>query len=255
MRDADTETEADADDADADDAGADEGGTDVETGADTDDADPGVDDAGDAGPGLAYAADRDRGILTPSDREFLLGRKTDYTEHSKKQKRNRIRRRLRNAILDFTILFEHLEERDRETVFNPDDDDRDAYTRGITDMLAFLHLGTMGYHTPFKHMLSKGVNKAEQELADSDYRMVTVDFNVDPVGRIDVDAVVDKLDSGAFDDLTDEELRAFVRLLGESDEFDATDVRSGMKRQMSAFAERIDAAAERRERRAEELND
>ena len=240
-------------DADADDAGRD----------DTADGDTGVDDAvdaddgaaGDAGPRLAYAADRDRGILTPSDREFLLGRKTDYTEHSKKQKRNRIRRRLRNAILDFTILFEHLEERDRETVFNPDDDDRDAYTRGITDMLAFLHLGTMGYHTPFKHMLSKGVNKAEQELADSDYRMVSVDFNVDPVGRIDVDAVVDKLDSGAFDDLTDEELRAFVRLLGESDEFDATDVRSGMKRQMSAFAERVDAAAERRERRAEDLND
>ncbi|WP_245902839.1 hypothetical protein [Salinigranum rubrum] len=204
---------------------------------------------------LAFSADRDRGILTPSDREFLLGRKTDYTEHSKKQKRNRIRRRLRNAILDFTILFEHLEARDRETVFNPDDENREAYTRGITDMLAFLHLGTMGYHTPFKHMLATGVNRAEQELADSEYRMVTVDFNVDPVGRIDVDAVVDKLDSGAFDDLTDEELRAFVRLLGESDDFDATAVRSEMKAQMTAFLERVDAAAERRERRVEELND
>jgi succinate dehydrogenase flavin-adding protein (antitoxin of CptAB toxin-antitoxin module) len=216
-----------------------------------------MEDADDANSdtALAHSAERGRGILTSSDREFLLGRKTDYTDHSKKQKRNRIRRRLRNAILDFTILFDHLEDRDRETVFNPDDDDRDAYTRGLTDMLAFLHLGTIGYHTPFKDMLSKGVNRAEQELADSDYRMVTVDFNVDPVGRIDVDAVVDKLTADEFDDLTDEELRAFVRLLGESDDFDATEVRSGMKAQMSEFARRVDAAAERRDRRAEELSD
>ncbi|ELZ96172.1 hypothetical protein [Haloferax sulfurifontis] len=204
---------------------------------------------------LAYAADRGRGILTPSDREFLLGRKTDYTDHSKKQKRNRIRRRLRNAILDFTILFESLEDRDRETVFNPDAADREAYTRGITDMLAFLHLGTMGYYTPFKDMLAEGVNKAEQELAGSDYRMVTVDFNVEPVGQIDVDAVIDKLERGAFDQLTDEELQAFVRLLAESDDFSATDLRADMKAQMSAFLERIDAANERRDRRVDELND
>jgi len=61
-----------------------------------------------------------------------------------------------NAMLDFSILFEYMEERDRETVFDPDAEDRDAYTQGITDMLAFLHLGTIGYHTPFKDMLFGG---------------------------------------------------------------------------------------------------
>ncbi|WP_137286550.1 hypothetical protein [Halorussus salinisoli] len=204
---------------------------------------------------LTYSADRGRGILTPSDREFLLERKTDYTEHSKKQKRNRIRRRIRNAILDFSILFEHLEDRDRETVFNPDDDARDAYTQGITDMLAFLHLGTMGYYTPFKDMLAEGVNKAEQELAGSDYRMVTVDFNVDPVGQIDVDEVIDKLEFGDFEEVTDEELRAFVRLLSESDDFSATSLRTEMKEQMTEFIEQVNAAAEQRDQRIEELND
>ncbi|WP_435365685.1 hypothetical protein [Haloarchaeobius sp. DYHT-AS-18] len=204
---------------------------------------------------LTYSADRGRGILTPSDREFLLGRKTDYTDHSKKQKRNRIRRRLRNAILDFTILFECLEERDRETVFNPDAEDREAYTRGITDMLAFLHLGTMGYYTPFKDMLAEGVNKAEQELAGSDYRMVTVDFNVEPVGQIDVDAVIDKLEDGDYEQVSDEELQAFVRLLAESEDFSPSDLRSDMKAQMSEFLARLDEADEQRNRRAEELND
>lgn len=204
---------------------------------------------------LAYSSERDRGILTPSDREFLLGRKTDYTEHSKKQKRNRIRHRLRNAILDFTILFEALEDRDRETVFNPDDDARDAYTQGITDMLAFLHLGTMGYYTPFKDMLGQGVNKAEQELAGSDYRMVTVDFNVDPVGQIDVDEVIDKLAFGDFEEITDEELRVFVRLLAEADDFSATAIRSEMKEQMTEFIEKVNAAVEHRDKRVQELSD
>ncbi|MCT9098008.1 hypothetical protein [Haloarchaeobius sp. HME9146] len=204
---------------------------------------------------LTYSADRGRGILTPSDREFLLGRKTDYTDHSKKQKRNRIRRRLRNAILDFTILFECLEERDRETVFNPDAEDREAYTQGITDMLAFLHLGTMGYYTPFKDMLAEGVNKAEQELAGSDYRMVTVDFNVEPVGQIDVDAVIDKLEDGDYEQVSDEELQAFVRLLAESEDFSPADLRSDMKAQMSEFLAKLDEADEQRNRRAEELND
>lgn len=201
-----------------------------------------------------YSTERSRGLLTPSDREFLLGRKTDYTEHSKKQKRNRIRRRVRNAILDFSILFEHLEERDRETVFNPDDEAREAYTQGIIDMLGFLHLGTMGYYTPFKDMLAQGVNKAEQELAGSDYRMVTVDFSVDPVGQIDVDEVIDKLEYGSFEEITDEELRAFVRLMAESDDFSATSMRSDMKEQMSEFIDRVDTAAERRDARVEELS-
>ncbi|WP_336362129.1 hypothetical protein [Halalkalicoccus salilacus] len=204
---------------------------------------------------LAFDPDRDRGVLTPSDREFLLGRKTDYTDHSKKQKRNRIRRRVRNAILDFTILFDHLDDRDRETVFDPDDAERDAYTRGITDMLAFLHLGTMGYSTPFKDMLARGVSKGEQELAGSDYRMVNVEFNVDPVGRIDVDEVVEKLDTGRFDEITNEELRAFVRLLAESEDFSPAPIRQEMKGQMDLFAERAAEAAARRDQRVEELTD
>lgn len=211
------------------------------------------DDASDGEP--AFDPDRDRGVLTPSDREFLLGRKTDYTEHSKKQKRNRIRRRVRNAILDFTILFEHLDERDRETVFDPEDDEHEAYTRGITDILAFLHLGTMGYPTPFKHMLARGVSKGEQELAGSDYRMVNVSFNVDPVGRIDVDEVVEKLDQRQFDEITDEELRAFVRLLAESEEFSAAPIREEIKDRMDRFAEQATDAATRRDQYIEELPD
>ncbi|WP_266082108.1 hypothetical protein [Haladaptatus caseinilyticus] len=209
-------------------------------------------DEADAPDRLALSADRGRGILTPSDREFLLGRKTDYTEHSKKQKRNRIRQRLRNAILDFTILFEHLEDRDRKNVFNPESENRDDYTNGIIDMLGFLHLATMGYHVPFKDMLGKGVSRSEQSLAGSDYRMVTVDFNVDPVGQIDIDEVTEQLENGSFDEITDEDLRAFVRLLTESGGFSATSMRSEMKDQMAEFVRNVNRATDRRNQRFEE---
>ena len=201
----------------------------------------------------AADADRPRGILTPSDRDFLLGRKTDYTDHSKKQKRNRIRRRVRNAVLDFSILFEYMEERDRKTVFDPDDDERDAYTQGITDMLAFLHLGTIGYHTPFKDMLSEGVGQAEQRLAGSNYRMVNVEFNVEPVGQIDVDEVIDKLENEEFAQLTDEELRAFVRLLTMSNGFSPEASREQIEDRLDEYTERVSESAAVRERKLEEL--
>jgi hypothetical protein len=113
----------------------------------------------------------------------------------------------------------------------------------------------MGYYVPFKHMLGQGVNRAEQKLAGSDYRMVTVDFNVDPVGQVDVDEVIDKLDNGDFGQVTDDELRAFVRLLTESEEFSPTDVRSEMKAQMMTFLERVEDAEARRNERTDELGD
>ncbi|MFA9517723.1 hypothetical protein ACERIT_10985 [Halopenitus sp. H-Gu1] len=199
----------------------------------------------------AADSDRPRGILTPSDREFLLGRKTDYTDHSKKQKRNRIRRRVRNAVIDFSILFEYLESRDRETIFDPDDD-REAYSQGIVDMLGFLHLGLMGYHTPFNELLSEGVGKAEQRLAGSDYRMVNVEFNVDPVGQIDVDEVVAKIENDEFAQLTDEELRAFVRLLSMSDAFSPTETRESITEHVDEFVRRVNESEQARERAVEE---
>jgi len=194
-------------------------------------------------------------MLTPTDRDFLLGRKTDYTEHSKKQKRNRIRRRVQNAILDFSLLFGSLEDRDRNTVFDPDDDEREAFTEGITDMLAFLHLGTMGYSTPFEDMLSEGVGRAEQHLAGSSYRMVDVEFNVDSVGCIDTGEVIEKIENEEFAQITDEELRAFVRLLSMTDEFSPAEAQERIEDSVDEYVIAVDESTAAREEAVEELTD
>ncbi|MGM0605124.1 MAG: hypothetical protein ACQETB_05570, partial [Halobacteriota archaeon] len=162
------------------------------------------------GEGGAIDPDRPRGILTPSDRDFLLGRKTDYTDHSRRQKRNRIRQRVHNAIVDFTLLFEHLQERDRRTLFDRSKAESQAYTRGVTDTLAFLYLGADGYHTPFGDLLSAGVRKAETKRSGTDYRTVEVEFSVEPVGEIDLREVVSKVRAGDVEEVTDGELRALV---------------------------------------------
>lgn len=65
--------------------------------------------------------DRDRGILTPSDRKFLIGDRDDYEESSIRQKWYRIVNRVRNSIQDFTLLFETLPPNRLGQIFYPGD--------------------------------------------------------------------------------------------------------------------------------------
>jgi hypothetical protein len=83
--------------------------------------------------------------------------------------------------------------------------------------------------------------------------MVNVEFNVEPVGQIDVDEVVEKLEDEAFAELTDEELRAFVRLLTMSDSFSPEEAGEEIKTRVDEFAERLTESAQSHERSIEEL--
>ncbi|GAB3039937.1 hypothetical protein [Natronobiforma cellulositropha] len=200
---------------------------------------------------LAADPDRARGILTPSDREFLLGRKTDYTDHSRKQKRNRIRRRVRNAILDWSIVATHLETRDRQTVFDLEADERESYTNGMADALAFFYLGADDSQIPFTELLTRGVSRAEQNLAGSAHRVVTVDFGVERVSEVDGDAVIDTLEDGRLEELTEEELRGFARLLADAPGVSLERLREDLAGQLLEFSETEASDADALEHRPE----
>ena len=85
-------------------------------------------------------------MLTYADRAYLLGETTPETAAGERKKRQRIRRRIRNAIIDFSLLV-HLPWRDLELVFEAlvDDDgtlaDRALY-EGIVDMIEIAMRGT-----------------------------------------------------------------------------------------------------------------
>lgn len=105
---------------------------------------------------------RKNAMLTTEDRRWLTGQKEYLGEHAKQQRYQRrrdIRERVYNSVLDFTILFEDLDDRERERIFgrvaaggtrwDPPDGE---FESGVRDALAFLlrsvgvvdHAGTAG---------------------------------------------------------------------------------------------------------------
>ena len=96
--------------------------------------------------------DRPQGMLTYADRAYLLGETTPETLAAERKKRQRIRQRIRNAIIDFSLLI-HLPWDDLALVFSALVDggdngttseviaDRDLY-EGLVDMIEVAMRGT-----------------------------------------------------------------------------------------------------------------
>ena len=139
--------------------------------------------------------DRDRGVLTPADREFLTGER-ELSDQSAYNARVRIRNRVRNALLDFEILFNELSERDRERIFGPMQKDLPRYElpdgtpiksrNGISppiswamvDAVAFLYEATIESYMSFKNLIEAGVWQAHPKH-HSDRRLVDVTVNIE----------------------------------------------------------------------------
>lgn len=84
---------------------------------------------------------RGRGVLTPTDREYLRGEKEYDNPETDAHRRRDIRDRVRDSILDFELLRSELDEDERRKIFegvtNADAELEDA----IMDMFAFVCLG------------------------------------------------------------------------------------------------------------------
>ncbi|RJT04741.1 hypothetical protein [Halococcus sp. IIIV-5B] len=125
---------------------------------------------------------RKNAMLTTEDRRWLTGKKEYEGEHAKQQRYQRrrdIRERIYNSILDFTILFHHLEEEERKKLFgniSADgtqwDLDDSALDDGIRDALAFLlySVGATKLMTTNETDDSK-ITVAERLLTDALYQI------------------------------------------------------------------------------------
>jgi hypothetical protein len=114
---------------------------------------------------------RGRGILTETDRKYLLG-EVEYDD--KQQQRNRrryIRERVRNGIIDF-ILLNKLEDRDREQIFSDLDSVHIANAKtgeastftGMCAAIELFYIASNGADVSFEDILKNGVRDAEKEL-------------------------------------------------------------------------------------------
>ncbi|WP_394739247.1 hypothetical protein [Natronococcus roseus] len=160
--------------------------------------------------------DRDRGILTPADREFLLGERELSHEQSRRNVEARVRRRVIDSVLDFDILLHTLSAKDRRQVFAELTGDPDSLD-GLKAMLAFAYIGTDEQGVGFEDVLVPAVRHSEEACAASRRGAnvsVDVTFEVETSVESTLEGVAERLDAG--DPVTPQELFSLV-MQGEHD--------------------------------------
>ena len=150
--------------------------------------------------------ERPRGILSPADRRFLRGEAALESEQSVYDTRYRIRQRVRDALLDFPLLFGALAERDREQVF-----DGQAVADAVVDAVAFLYLGAGGCESSREALFTEGIRRAERRRTGG---RATVRLDVETADRERLERIVETVEAGRPHELSDAELRAFAHLCG-----------------------------------------
>jgi hypothetical protein len=151
--------------------------------------------------------ERPRGILSPADRRFLRGEADLRSEQSVYDTRYRIRQRVRDALLDFPLLFAHLDDRDREQVFDGDERLADA----VVDAVAVLYLAAGDCDSSTEGLFTEGIRRAERERTGG---QPTVTLDVETTDRERLERIVETVESGRPHELSDAELRAFAQLCG-----------------------------------------
>lgn len=167
---------------------------------------------------------RPRGILTKTDREFLLGDGDLASKQATYNARSRIRERVLNGILDFSILFHHLDNRDLKQIFDPDEiKNAHELRRGMRDAIALFFMETwMGKYDdtvePFDILLQEAVWAAKGRRDDIDKEhffnevvaRLVVSFDVHEPEPVNAIQVADKIRRYALYELTDREFRFYV---------------------------------------------
>ena len=156
---------------------------------------------------------RPRGVLSPADRAYLRGEAELASDQSEYDTRYRIRERVRHALLDFELLFEGLTEQDRRQVFSPATADHEAFTEALVSAVAFLYLGTAAYDPPRKNLFAEGIRRAANREGDDENAFCSVRIDVERPTRAQLERILRHVETGAYHELSENELRALACLL------------------------------------------
>ena len=153
--------------------------------------------------------DRPRGILSPTDREYLCGLKEYAQPQTDANRRQAIRERVLNGLKDFQLLGQFMEPAEREKVFaelGPEETD-DV----LSAMFAFAYLGLDGDQSRFNTCIERGILQGENvdKLFQSSGRATNVDVSISVEYNPDVEKLHLRLENGQ--ELTDAEIGALVR--------------------------------------------
>jgi hypothetical protein len=179
--------------------------------------------------------DRGRGVLTKKDRSFLRG-DADFgpKSNSARRARQRIRDRTRNAVRDFGLIADALQDRDREQIFERGaEDDLAEFNGGLVGALRFIYSGVehgkarAPTGVGFKGLVEHAVRRAVYDFLPVQLReaqTVDVAFDVSQPYLTDIrnpTAVGANVERGRWDKISDNEARVFLRWLANADALDA----------------------------------
>jgi len=183
------------------------------------------------------ATERKNALLTQGQREYLRGEKEFKNEQSERDIRYEIRERIKDGLLDFELLADELEPRDRKQIFkdvrpaalrgdehvNVDEMPQRDEMEGLVHTVAFLYLAARDADLPFEKVVELGISEAnfERPFVPSD-----VEVRIDERVEFDYEEIFDKVERGerlseieysAVKSLLLKDLERYVELCGGTD--------------------------------------
>ena len=159
---------------------------------------------------------RPRGMLSKTDREYLLGLKDYKNKQSEANRRQDIRDRIKNSLQDFKITWALLEEHDRDQIFTSLDDE--TVDDSIEAMITFIYLGLNRDIPRIEKAVKRGILAGENTSSEEEAKQVDVSINIDYYP--DVEDAKEKIQNHPLVELTVEE----IGVLAKANELDPSHI-------------------------------
>ncbi|MFC5135597.1 MULTISPECIES: hypothetical protein [Haloferacaceae] len=173
----------------------------------------GVEDAeGDlSSESLIHPVDRPRGILSPTDREYLCGMKDYSHDQTELNRRQAIRERTIEGIRDFNLLWLLLEQTEWEKVMEAFD--TEELNTAFSSILAFMFIGIDQDTGRMRQILERGLYLGANYDTSGRWsgRANTVDVEIDIEYEPNVDQLYERVQEGEGNQLTPGEIGALVK--------------------------------------------
>lgn len=161
---------------------------------------------------LLQVEERPRGLLSHTDREFLVGLKDYKHEQSEANRRQDIRERVAHGLRDFLLLWWLMDDQELVKVF-ADLHEKQDLNDSLGATLAFMYRGLDRDEVRLERIVEEGVYAADNMdkkgrwAGDTDSVDVTIDIERNP----DLNAIYDRFRHGDSAQLTPTEIGILVR--------------------------------------------
>ncbi|ELZ94993.1 hypothetical protein C440_07952 [Haloferax mucosum ATCC BAA-1512] len=180
--------------------------------------------------------------------------KSGYSNQSQYKREKAIKERIINALLDFSILENHLDEDQRKDIFEYFDankifekelelpSSKTNHVGCITDTISFIYRETKkntGFHPPFAMSLEHGIVQGEFEPRTSYYGNYEIDISFErlPESKVNMKSVTERIKNGDHDSLNEAEMRSVIEILARSDSADPSSLEDEFNEWVDEFEE------------------